>query len=480
MKKIHKGMVGGLAAGLLALPVFAQVSKTPIKNLLVIIGENTSFDTLFATYQPPPGQSIRNLLSTGIVDAQGKPGPAFDKAVQKYPLAPTAFDVDYPQLAPYKTLPRPFARAEKEAPKRIDDKLPADLAPGPYQITRYRSYTDYTDSNPVHRFFQMWQQMNAGRHDLFLWAGLSSGEGARDPKNPSKGTYYGSETMGFYNMAEGDVPYFNKLAQQYAIADNYHQAIMGGTMPNYFFLAHGDTARYLEDGKPMPAPDAQIENPEPLTGTANWYTQSGYNAGSYVACADDTQPGVAAVRRYLQSLPYKTFNDGNCDPGTFYLVNNYPSPYTFKGIKKVPLPNQMMATVQTAPSIASQLQSAGLSWKWYHGGRIGASVKKGEYSSDTDPLSFSKAVMESNLSRQLQGDSDLFNDIEKGLPAVSFVSPPLTQTGHPHYGSPAYLEEDVKTVVERCKPIPSSGSRRLLSLPMTKAADILIPALCSP
>ena len=37
---------------------------TPIHHVVIVIGENRSFDNLFATYQPPAqGQSAFNLLS---------------------------------------------------------------------------------------------------------------------------------------------------------------------------------------------------------------------------------------------------------------------------------------------------------------------------------------------------------------------------------------------------------------------------------
>jgi phospholipase C len=42
-------------------------TDTPIKHLIVFIGENRSFDHLFATYQPKHGQSVANLLSNGII-----------------------------------------------------------------------------------------------------------------------------------------------------------------------------------------------------------------------------------------------------------------------------------------------------------------------------------------------------------------------------------------------------------------------------
>jgi phospholipase C len=59
---------------------------SPIKHVIVIIGENRSFDHVFATYQPQPGQKVHNLLSEGIItldaDKNAVKGPNFDKAQQ--------------------------------------------------------------------------------------------------------------------------------------------------------------------------------------------------------------------------------------------------------------------------------------------------------------------------------------------------------------------------------------------------------------
>ena len=35
--------------------------------------------------------------------------------------------------------------------------------------------------------------------------------------------------MGFYNMDRGDAPVFKFIADHYAMSDNFHQGIMGGT-----------------------------------------------------------------------------------------------------------------------------------------------------------------------------------------------------------------------------------------------------------
>ena len=49
----------------------------------MIIGENRSFDHVFATYVPKGDQTVWNLLSEGIVKADGTPGPNFEKAHQR-------------------------------------------------------------------------------------------------------------------------------------------------------------------------------------------------------------------------------------------------------------------------------------------------------------------------------------------------------------------------------------------------------------
>src|SRR5580658_4598817 len=62
------------------------LTATPIKHVIVIIGENRSFDHVFATYLPRHGQSIHNLLSEGIIQLDANknamPGANFRKAEQ--------------------------------------------------------------------------------------------------------------------------------------------------------------------------------------------------------------------------------------------------------------------------------------------------------------------------------------------------------------------------------------------------------------
>src|SRR5215471_6261175 len=59
-----------------------QTTATPVKHVIVLIGENRTFDHLFATYVPKNGEKVSNLLSKGIINADGTPGAHFERAQQ--------------------------------------------------------------------------------------------------------------------------------------------------------------------------------------------------------------------------------------------------------------------------------------------------------------------------------------------------------------------------------------------------------------
>ena len=57
-------------------------TDSPIKHVIVIVGENRTFDHVFATYEPREGEHVDNLLSKGIINEDGSPGPNYAKAAQ--------------------------------------------------------------------------------------------------------------------------------------------------------------------------------------------------------------------------------------------------------------------------------------------------------------------------------------------------------------------------------------------------------------
>src|SRR5262249_46431348 len=111
---------------------------TPIKHVIVIIGENRTFDNLYGTYVPRHGQRVLNLLSQGIVRPDGSSGPNTNAAEQFQisTINPASYFISTkslinPAKAPYATLPTPEAGG---APPRAVtlgqlDNDPVDAAP---------------------------------------------------------------------------------------------------------------------------------------------------------------------------------------------------------------------------------------------------------------------------------------------------------------------------------------------------------------
>src|SRR5690348_1609653 len=115
-----------------------QKTATPIKHVIVIIGENRTFDNVFATYVPRRG-SVSNLLSLGIIHADGSPGPnaALATQFQIGNINPAAFFVDTRKLINSgKTAYSPF--------------LPTPEAGGapPLAVTRPQFLNDPVDTAP--------------------------------------------------------------------------------------------------------------------------------------------------------------------------------------------------------------------------------------------------------------------------------------------------------------------------------------------
>jgi phospholipase C len=101
---------GGLLVGSAEAQETSQTA-TPIKHVIVLIGENRTFDHVFATYKPKKGESVKNLLSEGLIHADGTPGPNFSKAAQFQATAPfkTTYFISLSgsEKEPYTKLPAP-------------------------------------------------------------------------------------------------------------------------------------------------------------------------------------------------------------------------------------------------------------------------------------------------------------------------------------------------------------------------------------
>lgn len=447
-----------IASTAVAAPAWSSPrTNSPIEHVIVIVGENRSFDNLFATYQPPHGQQIANLLSQGIVNIDGSPGKNFHLATQRQAENKGKYVSDPQVIDAYKELPQPYAWGAFGQRRDVPDaRFPADLPNGPFQITKYVSYGSHT-GDPVHRFFQMWQQVDGGKNDLFVWVAETAGVGPSNGNSPVKygQTYQGGVSMGFYNMASGDAPYIRQLAEEYAIADNHHQSVMGGTTANYLALTTADVTFYTKDGKPAEPPANLIENPDAKPGTNNWYTEDGYQGGTYVNCSDSKNPGVRGIADLLKKLPYRAFRNGNCDSDTWYMVNNMEPAFSPAG-ESHPLTDSILPP-QTIPSIGDALSAKGVSWRWYSGGRNDGKRTDKEYCAMCDSHLYFPSVMQGEGKANLHDLQQFYADAEQSeadFPAVSFIAPYDSVSGHPGYAMEPGFDELLRSVVDKVKQNP--------------------------
>ncbi len=556
-------------------------TRSPIKHVIVIIGENRSYDHVFATYVPKHGQTTENLLSEGIINADGTPGPNFKKAEQLAATdkIPDAFLLDPPkQQFPNNQLPSPLvggAETATGAPalsyipgnslalaEASENGLPPagafpyyqylvsggtllahktpdtritnvnSLPAGPFQLTNGGSFTyNAYAASPVHRFYQMWQQLNCSlEHSswenpsgcngrLFSWVEVATGAGSSKELNglplpadfstewapsPTVTTGEGSTALGFYNVQQGDVPYFKFLADNFAMSDNFHQSVNGGTGANHIMFGHGDAIWFSDgNGHPLQPPHGvstggttpadtptvldEVENPNPQVDTNNWYVEDGYGAGSfgspaygggsYSDCSDRTQPGVSTIVDYLRSMDI----DPRCEPGHYYLLNNYNPGYFGQGENAFtdPSPLNTIFTIppSSTPSIGDDLIAHNISWKYYgdqwndyagvgqpsqtacsatvttncyipedkyqiNYGPVGSEnqlfdaliTNADEYCNICNPFQYDTSIMANPAVRaaHIQDTVNLYSDIQGGtLPAVSIVKPSGLVDGHP-------------------------------------------------
>jgi phospholipase C len=543
---------------------------TPIRHVIVIVGENRSFDHLFATYIPKPGNTVNNLLSQGIINADGSPGANYLRATQfkaditgstTYQPSPMTGKTFYPTLpAPLNGgptdvcvdngmcnqrqavstengLPKPFVpyyQSLLQGGTGLTGKVPdsritgvsgsppySTLAPGPFQLTNggpfpFNSYAN----SPVHRYYQMYQQEDCNAAyatpdnpsgclaDLFTWTEVTVGANVNgNAQDPNFSTDYapgkvttgeGATAMGFYNMQNGDAPYTKALADNFAMSDNYHQPAMGGTGLDSIMLFFGDALWFKDQNNNLVPPHNQltwaggpvdeIENPNPQAGTNNWWTQDGYGGfgnsgqsvgvyggGSYSDCSDSSQPGVGPIRDYLSSLNPPI--DPNCEPGHYYLLNNYNPGYFGDGSNAYEDTNPSNTPFTIPPtsqrSIGDVLLENNISWKGYNDqwdnylndkyqlnyGKVGPTSDS--YCNICNGFQYQTQIMTNSAVRtkHLVDTTELYQDIQSGhLPAVSFVKPSGWVDGHPASSKWDLYEGFVKKIVTMVKQNPEVWS----------------------
>src|SRR5712675_255175 len=474
--------------------VDAISTATPIKHVIIIVGENRSFDHIFATYVPKQReQKVRNLLSEGIVNADGSPGKNFAKAHQFQITSAPNFgkffiSADLKNKTLYTTLPPPDIGGLPAVSALSfilgipggDPGLPPQdqflfgtggtglaatlgpdtritnvntLPPGPFQLTGPTMPYDAFTADTIHQFFQMYQQMDCAidkehvtrRNPTGCLHDLQSAITTTFSTGPGGTPHDTGQTIAFFNMQRSDVPYLKFLADEYTMSDNYHQPVMGVTGPNTVPLGFADQVFFGDgSGNAATQPASSIYNPDPKPNTLNQYT----SRKQWFNCSDPAQPGIKPILDYLGKLPFTVRT--KCDPGHYYNAVNINPAWTPQG---TPSPAGAIPPV-TMTSIGDLLSAKNISWKYYGGGYnvsgTGAPLD-GTYCNICNPFEYqlNYPAMRADHMRDV---TDLFNDLKNGtLPAVSYVKPDDALDGHSASSKFGLFEAFSKNIIELAK-----------------------------
>jgi phospholipase C len=483
-------------------PEIYRETLTPIKHLIVLIGENRSFDHVFATYRPQSGQTVVNLLSRGIVNEDGSPGPNAAAAQQfRIETLPSTYFMGANFVktgySPYLPTPRLGGAPNTQSARRppfdgtISQPQLAQIEPaldlrfldllrvgatgaagttGPdtrvtghaalpntaFQVTGPRlSYNSYS-GDTIHRFYQMWQQSDCNvknatadnpsgcRNDLYAYVGVQQGDDS------------GANSMGFLNMQQGDAGLLKWLADTFTLSDNFHQAVMGGTAANHVALGTGDAIAWTAfEGMTAP-PKAAIANPDPESSTSNKYQAD----REWSNCSSSIQPGVAAITNYLSSLPYQP--DRRCQTGRFYMVNNLGPGYLPNGqVARADIVAGNRVPPSALRTIGDALNEKSISWAYYGGGYDTAVRFANGLNGPRDIPAYCEACNFSAYTTSIMNDpaqsaahikdlTDFFMALASHrLPAVSFVKPDEFLDGHPASSRLDLFEAMLFNIVER-------------------------------
>jgi phospholipase C len=396
MKKLYSTLFA--LAALSTLPACAlQASKAPtgldrIETVVVLYGENRSFDNLYGLF-PGANGIAQATAENGLVqrDRDGSVLPSLPPVWQKGnkpdPLYPTA-------------LPN--------APFRIDAapiNLPLTV------ITR-----DLT-----HRFYQNQMQINGGRNDMFAaW------------------TDAGALTMGYY---DGSALPLWRIAREYTLADNFYMAAFGGSYMNHMWLACACTPQFPDaptkmraqvdaDGKLKLKPDSPANAAKgPPLFLDGALTPDGYTVNTI---QPSYQPSDAP--------PLKGGDPALADP-----AQNPLPPQTMKTIGDT-LSDKNISWKWYAGGFNAALKDR----KQIYGGEVNFQPHHQPFNYF---LRFAPGTKDRAL--HLQDETDMLADIKSGkLPQVTFYKPAGNVNEHPGYANVMQGDMHLADIVAKLQASP--------------------------
>lgn len=356
----------GGGTGITPSPSQQQLFKQKINHIVVIYQENWGFDSLYGKFPGANGFSSAVNFSNQV-DLKG---------------------------APVNALPQVYL-----SPTTPDTRFPATLPVAPFDETAYIGGTGGLTGDPNHNFYLQQAQIDGGKMDKYL---------AYDQ------TYngVGGLTFGYIdatNLPEG------KLAQQYALADNFAQSAFGGSFINNFWMACACTARIDPNSAPTKVESYDASgNPTAIGGKEGRMTGDGYVVNT------------SFTKQYPQ-------------------LTGAPSSIT-------------IVSPQTQTTLGDELSAANVSWGWYSGGLTNALAGTPDptFQPHHQPyLYFANYAPGTVGATHIQDESAFFSAIASNtLPQVSFLKPLGANNEHPGYTNVTQGQTYVANVVSQIQMSP--------------------------
>ncbi|MES2295814.1 MAG: acid phosphatase [Pseudomonadota bacterium] len=360
-----------------------------IHTVVVLVGENRSFDNLYGLF--PGANGIAQALEQNAAAQRDRDGSLMATLPPVWKKESKKAD---------NTASNKVRNAAREtAPAVADPHFPKDMPNAPFRIDGAPINLPLSKNTRdlVHRHYQNQMQINGGKNDMFV---AYSDAGAL--------------TMGYYDGAQ--LPMWH-IARQYTLADNFFMGAFGGSYINHMWLACACTPR-MEGAHGTPqfehelhlrakpdSPAKAADGPPRLFDSD--YTPDGYTINT-----------VQPTYQPSKSAPARGGDPAYADP-------------------KAPdvLPPQTMKT------IGDVMSDKAVSWAWYAGGfKRALADHKQVYGGDIDfqthhqPFNYFLRYAPGTPARaqHLRDGAELFADIAKGtLPQVAFYKPQGTLNEHP-------------------------------------------------
>ncbi|SDI18482.1 acid phosphatase [Pseudomonas abietaniphila] len=406
-------------------PALDKALQDNVKTIVVIYGENRSFNNLFANF--PGVEKPLSAVKPEDYRQRDRNGAVLDKLPQCWggvcQVGPQSVDgVTYATGVQYQeNLPNaPYAL---KGPSGED--LPLNV------VTR----------DLWHVFYQNQMQINGGKNDGFVaWADS------------------GSLTMGHYGQTQYSLRLWD-VAKEFVLCDNFFQGAFGGSFLNHQYLVSARVPFYPDAANsPAKSQIATLESSDPLETRLKPLEKS-------PASAMDGPP---------QFGPSLLTPDG-------YAVNTMAPPYwpTWLRDKEKPDYSQPdLANVlvpQTHDHIGDKLSKKNVDWAWYAGAwqvtldayKDSAGIPKiPNFQYHHQPFNYFKQQGPQNADERTKrlrdgglgddsGTNKFFADVEAGkLPAVTFYKPQGNLNMHAGYADVAAGDRHIDRAVKMLRNSP--------------------------